>query len=56
MGTPRNSLWGVPPGSPNSDPISNQNMPFSIPVVRTGVRLSKLLKTSRARKAILCAG
>ena len=23
---------GVPPGSPNPDPISDQNMPFSIPM------------------------
>ena len=25
---------GVPPGSPNPDPISDQNMPFSTPVFR----------------------
>ena len=25
---------GVPPGSPNSDPISDQNMPFFTPVFR----------------------
>ena len=25
---------GVPSGSPNPDPISDQNMPFSIPVFR----------------------
>ena len=28
---------GVPPGSPNPDPISDQNMPFSIPVFRPGL-------------------
>ena len=28
--TLRNSRWGVPPGSLNPDPISDQNMPFSI--------------------------
>ena len=27
---------GVPPGSPNPDPISDQNMPFSTPVFRPG--------------------
>ena len=25
--TPRNSWWDVPPGSPNPDPISDQNIP-----------------------------
>ena len=25
---------GVPPGSPNPDPISDQNMPFSTPIFR----------------------
>ena len=28
---------GVPPGSPNPDPISDQNMSFSIPVFRPGL-------------------
>ena len=28
---------GVPPCSPNPDPISDQNMPFSIPVFRPGL-------------------
>ena len=28
---------GVPPGSPNPDPISDQNMPFSTPVFRPGL-------------------
>ena len=37
--TPEGVLLGirdgsVPPGSPNSDLISDQNMPFSIPVFR----------------------
>ena len=27
---------GVPPGSPNPDPISDQNMLFSTPVFRPG--------------------
>ena len=27
----------VPPGSPNPDPISDQNMPFSTPVFRPGL-------------------
>ena len=28
---------GVPPGSPNPDPISDQNIPFSTPVFRPGL-------------------
>ena len=28
---------GVPPGFPNPDPISDQNMPFSTPVLRPGL-------------------
>ena len=28
---------GVPPGSPNPDPISDQNMPFSTPFFRPGL-------------------
>ena len=28
---------GVPPGSPNPDPISDQNIPFSTPVFRPGI-------------------
>ena len=32
---------GVPPGSPNSDPISDQNMPFSIPVFRPDIYVYK---------------
>ena len=28
---------GVPPGSPNPDPISEQNIPFSTPVFRPGL-------------------
>ena len=28
---------GVPPVSPNPDPILDQNMPFSIPVFRPGL-------------------
>ena len=49
---------GVLPDSPNPDPISDQNMPFSMPVFRPSVRFWKLpiAKTFRARKAILCAG
>ena len=31
-GTPGNSWWGVPPGSPNPDPISDQKMSFYKPV------------------------
>ena len=30
-------VGGVPPGSPNPDPILDQNMPFSIPVFRPGL-------------------
>ena len=33
-GTPGNSWWGVPPGSPNPDPTSDQKMSFSTPVFR----------------------
>ena len=29
VGTPRNSWWGVPPGSPNPDHISDQILSFS---------------------------
>ena len=29
--------WGVPLRSPNPDPISDQTMPFSIPVFRSGL-------------------
>ena len=29
-GTPRNSWWGVPPGSPNPDRISDRKMSFSL--------------------------
>ena len=28
---------GVPPGSPNPDPISDQNIPFSTPIFRPGL-------------------
>ena len=28
---------GVPPGSPNPDPISDQNIPLSTPVFRPGL-------------------
>ena len=35
-GTPRNS-WYAHPGSPNPDPISDQNIPFSTPVFRPGL-------------------
>ena len=34
---------GVPPGSPNSDPISDQNMPFFIPVFRPHIYVYKSL-------------
>ena len=46
-GIPGNSWWRVPPGSPNPDPISDQNVIFhtrfqtrplvSIPVIRPGL-------------------
>ena len=36
-GTPGNSWWGVPPGSQNPDPISEQKMSFSRPVFRPGL-------------------
>ena len=36
-GTPWNSWWGVPLGSPSPDPISDQNMSFCTPVVRPGM-------------------
>ena len=29
---------GVPPASPNPDPISDQKMPFPIPVFRPGLK------------------
>jgi len=29
---------GVPPASPNPDPISDQNMPFTTPVFRPGLK------------------
>ena len=32
---------GVPPGSLNPDPISDQNVPFSIPVFRPGIYVYK---------------
>ena len=33
--TPGNSWWGVPPGSPNPDPISDcEKLYFSTPVFR----------------------
>ena len=31
------AVGGVPPGSPNPDPISDQNMLFSIPNFRHGL-------------------
>jgi len=30
--------WGVPPTSPNPDPISDQKMPFPTPVFRPGLK------------------
>ena len=36
-GTPRNSSWGVPPASPNPDPISDQKMSFSTHVSWPGL-------------------
>ena len=33
-GTPKNHWRGVSPGSPHPDPISDQNMSFSTPVLR----------------------
>ena len=36
-GTPWNSWWGVPLGSPSPDPISDQNMSFCTPVFRPGI-------------------
>ena len=32
---------GVPPSSPNPDPISDQNMPFSIPIFRPDIYVYK---------------
>ena len=32
---------GLPPGSPNPDPISDQNMPFSVPVFRPDIYVYK---------------
>ena len=37
-GTPGNSWWGVPPGSPNPDPISYPKMLFFTPVLRPGLQ------------------
>ena len=45
---------GVPPGSPNPDPISDQHMSFSTPVFRPGACFSKVPVTFRARKGVLC--
>ena len=40
---PRNSWWTCAPGSPNPDPISDQNkMSISTPVFRPGARFSKV--------------
>jgi len=37
-GTPWNFWWGVPPASPNPDPISDQKMPFPTPVFRPDLK------------------
>ena len=37
VGTPGISWGGVPPGSSNPDPISDQKMSFSTPVIRPGL-------------------
>ena len=35
-GTPENSWWGLPPGSPNPNPTSDlKNVSFFTPVFRT---------------------
>ena len=44
---------GLPPGSPNPDPISDQHMSFSTPVFRPGACFSKVPVTFRARKGVL---
>ena len=51
-GIPGNSWWGVLPGSPNPDPISDQNMSFSTPVFRPEARFSKVPVTFRTRNQI----
>ena len=43
---------GVPPGSLSPDPISDQKMSFSTPVLRPGARFSKAPVTFRARNQI----
>ena len=45
-GTPGNSSWGVPPGSPNPHPISDQKLSFFTPVFRPGLLeiMSSLLR------------
>ena len=42
---------GVPPGSPNPHPISDQKSSFSRPVFTAGACFSKVSATLRARKA-----
>ena len=42
-------LVGVSPGSPSTDPISDQKMSFSTPVFRSGVRFSNVPVAFRAR-------
>ena len=42
-GTPGKSCRGVPPGSPNPDPISDQKMPFSRPVFRPRLQAEIML-------------
>ena len=37
-GTSWTFYWGVPPATPNPDPISDEKIPFPIPVFRPGLK------------------
>ena len=51
--------WVVPPGSPNPDPISDQNMSFSKPIFRPRAVTSKIharFQTKRPKNHTLWGG
>ena len=51
--SPSNSWWGVPPGSPNPDPILDQKISFSTPVLDLGLVSRKSRSAFRAGNQIL---